>query len=72
MATVSAVARWLGSRAIIALVLAALIEGTHEGIVFEMSDFDWNDDKNELLKSTRGVSFKDAVFQPGAEDARLR
>ena len=27
-----------------------------------MSDFDWNDDKNELLKNTRGVSFEDVVF----------
>lgn len=27
-----------------------------------MSDFDWNDEKNELLKSTRGVSFEDVVF----------
>lgn len=27
-----------------------------------MSDFDWNDEKNELLKSTRGISFEDVVF----------
>ena len=27
-----------------------------------MSDFDWNDEKNELLKSSRGVSFEDVVF----------
>jgi len=27
-----------------------------------VSDFDWNDDKNELLKNTRGVSFEDVVF----------
>ena len=27
-----------------------------------MSDFDWNDEKNEFLKSTRGVSFKEVVF----------
>lgn len=27
-----------------------------------MSDFDWNDEKNELLRSTRGVSFEDVVF----------
>ena len=27
-----------------------------------MSDFDWNDENNELLKSTRGVSFEDVVF----------
>ena len=27
-----------------------------------MSDFDWNDEKNEFLKSTRGVSFEEVVF----------
>ena len=27
-----------------------------------MSDFDWDDEKNELLKSTRGISFEDVVF----------
>ena len=27
-----------------------------------MSDFDWNDEKNELLKSSRGVSFEEVVF----------
>jgi uncharacterized DUF497 family protein len=27
-----------------------------------VSDFDWNDEKNEWLKSTRGVSFGDVVF----------
>ena len=27
-----------------------------------MSDFDWNDEKNEFLRSTRGVSFEDVVF----------
>ena len=27
-----------------------------------MSDFDWNDEKNELLKNARGVSFEDVVF----------
>jgi uncharacterized DUF497 family protein len=27
-----------------------------------VSDFDWNDEKNELLKSTRGVSFEEVVF----------
>ena len=27
-----------------------------------MSDFDWNDEKNELLESIRGVSFEDVVF----------
>ena len=27
-----------------------------------MSDFDWKDEKNELLKSSRGVSFADVVF----------
>ncbi len=37
-----------------------------------VNDFDWNDDKNEFLKSTRRVSFEDVVFQPGAKDARLR
>lgn len=27
-----------------------------------MLDFDWNDDKNEFLEQTRGVSFEDVVF----------
>jgi uncharacterized DUF497 family protein len=27
-----------------------------------VSDFDWNDEKNEFLKSARGVSFKEVVF----------
>ena len=27
-----------------------------------MSDFDWNDEKNEFLKSARGVSFEEVVF----------
>lgn len=27
-----------------------------------MSDFDWNEDKNEFLKSARGVSFEEVVF----------
>lgn len=27
-----------------------------------MSDFDWNDEKNEFLKRVRGVSFEDVVF----------
>ena len=27
-----------------------------------MSDFDWDDDKNELLKNTRGVSFEEVIF----------
>lgn len=27
-----------------------------------MSDFDWNEEKNELLKSARGVSFEEVVF----------
>ena len=27
-----------------------------------MSGFDWNDEKNEFLKNTRGVSFEDVVF----------
>jgi len=27
-----------------------------------VSDFDWSDEKNELLKSTRGVSFEDVAF----------
>ena len=27
-----------------------------------MSGFDWNDEKNEFLKSTRGVSFEEVVF----------
>ena len=27
-----------------------------------MSDFDWNDEKNEFLKSVRVVSFEEVVF----------
>ena len=27
-----------------------------------MSDFDWNDEKNEFLKSARDVSFEEFVF----------
>jgi uncharacterized DUF497 family protein len=27
-----------------------------------VSDFDWNDEKNEFLKNTRGVSFEEVVF----------
>jgi uncharacterized DUF497 family protein len=27
-----------------------------------VSDFDWNDEKNEFLKSARGVSFEEVVF----------
>ena len=27
-----------------------------------MSDFDWHDEKNEFLKSARGVSFEEVVF----------
>ncbi len=27
-----------------------------------MRAFDWNDDKNEFLEQTRGVSFEDVVF----------
>ena len=27
-----------------------------------MSGFDWNDEKNEFLKSARGVSFEEVVF----------
>jgi len=27
-----------------------------------MRGFDWNDDKNEFLEQTRGVSFEDVVF----------
>ena len=27
-----------------------------------MRVFDWNDDKNEFLEQTRGVSFEDVVF----------
>jgi uncharacterized DUF497 family protein len=27
-----------------------------------VSDFEWNDEKNEFLKSTRGVSFEEVVF----------
>ena len=27
-----------------------------------MSDFDWNDEKNEFLKSARAVSFEEVVF----------
>ena len=27
-----------------------------------MSEFDWDDEKNELLKDARGVSFEEVVF----------
>jgi uncharacterized DUF497 family protein len=27
-----------------------------------VSDFNWDDEKNELLKQTRGISFEDVVF----------
>ena len=27
-----------------------------------MSDFDWNDEKNELLKRERGITFEEVVF----------
>jgi uncharacterized DUF497 family protein len=27
-----------------------------------VSDFDWDDEKNEFLQSTRGVSFEEVVF----------
>ena len=27
-----------------------------------MQEFDWDDEKNELLEKTRGVSFEDVVF----------
>ena len=27
-----------------------------------MSQFDWNEDKNKLLKQKRGVSFEEAIF----------
>ncbi len=27
-----------------------------------MSEFDWNEEKNEFLKNTRGVSFEEVVF----------
>lgn len=27
-----------------------------------MSDFDWNDEKNDFLQSTRGLSFEEVVF----------
>jgi len=27
-----------------------------------VSDFDWSDEKNEFLKSTRGISFEDVIF----------
>jgi len=39
-----------------------LTKGTHDGIVFQLSDFDWNDEKNEILKLTRGLGFEDVIF----------
>ena len=39
-----------------------LTQGTHHGIVSGVSTFDWNDEKNEFLKSARGVSFEEIVF----------
>ena len=39
-----------------------LTYGTHSGTVVSVSDFDWSEEKNEFLKSVRGVSFEDAIF----------
>ncbi len=35
-----------------------------------MSDFDWNDEKNEFLKNARGVSFEEVVFHIQNGDIR--
>lgn len=39
-----------------------LTQGTRHESVSQVSDFDWNDEKNEFLKSARGVSFEEVVF----------
>ena len=33
-----------------------------------MKDYDWNDEKNILLKETRGVSFEEAIFHIANND----
>jgi len=35
--------------------------GTHRGTLILMSEFDWSDEKNEMLERTRQVCFEDAV-----------
>ena len=39
-----------------------LTEGTHGRMIARVSDFDWDEEKNARLKSTRGLSFEDVVF----------
>ena len=39
-----------------------LTQGTRDEIVSRVSAFDWNDEKNDFLKSARGVSCEEVVF----------
>lgn len=39
-----------------------LTKGTHHAILSHVHEFDWDDEKNELLEKTRGVCFEDVVF----------
>jgi uncharacterized DUF497 family protein len=39
-----------------------LTTGTHHAICQIVSDFDWDDEKNDFLQKTRGVGFEDVVF----------
>jgi len=43
--------------------------GTRDRTVYCVSDFDWDDEKNEFLKSARGISFEDMVFHIQNGDA---
>ena len=39
-----------------------LTKGTQHEMLPRVHEFDWDDEKNELLEKTRGVSFEDVVF----------
>ena len=39
-----------------------LTKGTQHEMLPRVREFDWDDEKNELLEKTRGVSFEDVVF----------
>ena len=42
--------------------LRMLTKGTQHEMLPRVREFDWDDEKNELLEKTRGVSFEDVVF----------
>ena len=48
-------------RATLLLREQLLTIGIHFGTVPPMSEFDWSDEKNEILDRTRGVCFEDVV-----------